>query len=113
MATLKDIFLDFAEDETGTPDDNSVEVYADSVKQALELASDDLGIDISALDYEVVEKGTKDEEDYQIVGPAEADPAKGRISNESPVGRALMGKKKGDMVTVKTPAGRVNLKYSC
>lgn len=58
----------------------------------------------------VVEKGSKDEEDYQIVGPAEADPAKGRISNESPVGRALMGKKKGDQVLVKTPAGERQLK---
>ncbi len=58
----------------------------------------------------VVEKGSRDEEDYQIVGPAEADPAKGRISNESPVGRALMGKKKGDQVIVKTPAGERQLK---
>ncbi len=58
----------------------------------------------------VVERGTKDEEEYQIVGPAEADPAKGRISNESPVGRALMGKKKGDPIVVKTPAGERQLK---
>lgn len=58
----------------------------------------------------VVEKGTKEEEDYQIVGSAEADPVKGRISNESPVGRALMGKKKGDQVTVKTPAGERQLR---
>lgn len=58
----------------------------------------------------VVEKGSKDEEEYQIVGPAEADPAKGRISNESPVGRALMGKKKGDPIVVKTPAGERQLK---
>lgn len=53
----------------------------------------------------VVEKGSKETEDYQIVGSAEADPSKGRISNESPVGKALMGKKKGDKVMVKTPAG--------
>lgn len=59
MATLKDIFLDFEEDEAAGFGDNSVEVYADSVRQALELASEDLGVDISALDYEVVEKGTK------------------------------------------------------
>lgn len=58
----------------------------------------------------VVEKGTKDEEEYQIVGSAEADPNKGRISNESPVGRALMGKKKGDMIAVKTPAGERSLR---
>ncbi len=58
----------------------------------------------------VVEKGSKEEEKYQIVGSAEADPSRGRISNESPVGRALMGKKKGDTVAVKTPAGERQLK---
>jgi len=57
-----------------------------------------------------VEKGSKEQEEYQIVGPAEADPAKGRISNESPVGRALMGKKKGDPIVVTTPAGERHLK---
>jgi transcription elongation factor GreA len=44
-------------------------------------------------------------EEYTIVGAAEAAPAEGRISNESPVGRALLGKKKGDAVTVSVPAG--------
>ncbi len=44
-------------------------------------------------------------ETFTIVGSAEAKPAEGRISNESPVGRALLGKKKGDKVTVKVPAG--------
>ncbi len=45
------------------------------------------------------------EEHYLIVGSAEADPKQGRISNQSPVGLALMGKKKGDKVEVRTPAG--------
>ncbi len=58
----------------------------------------------------VKERGSSDEEEYQIVGSAEADPTKGRISNESPVGRALMGKKKGESVVVKTPAGERQLK---
>ena len=40
-----------------------------------------------------------------IVGSAEAKPSDGRISNESPVGRALLGKRKGDKVIVKLPAG--------
>jgi transcription elongation factor GreA len=44
---------------------------------------------------------------YQIVGSAEADPAHDRISNESPVGQAIMGKKKGEAVKVETPSGRV------
>src|ERR1700746_18906 len=44
-------------------------------------------------------------EAFTIVGSAEAKPAEGRISNESPVGRALLGKKKGEKVLVKVPAG--------
>lgn len=44
-------------------------------------------------------------ESFTIVGSAEAKPAEGRISNESPVGRALLGKKKGDKVVVHVPAG--------
>jgi len=43
---------------------------------------------------------------YRIVGSAEADPANDRISNESPVGQAVVGKKKGELVTVQTPSGR-------
>lgn len=42
---------------------------------------------------------------YRIVGSAEADPKKGYISNESPIGKALLGKKKGDLVEVSVPAG--------
>jgi transcription elongation factor GreA len=44
-------------------------------------------------------------ESYHIVGSAEADPAEGHISNESPLGQALMGHKVGDTVTVNAPAG--------
>ena len=47
---------------------------------------------------------------YMIVGSAEADPLRDRISNESPVGRALIGRKKGETVTVRVPAG--TLKYT-
>lgn len=42
---------------------------------------------------------------YDIVDPHEANPSEGKISNESPVGRALMGRKVGDSVTVSTPSG--------
>ena len=53
-----------------------------------------------------------DEESYTIVGSAEADPARGRISNESPVGKALLNKMVGEDVQVKTPAGVVTLTIS-
>jgi transcription elongation factor GreA len=42
---------------------------------------------------------------YQIVGSAEADPAENKVSNESPVGQALLGHKRGDVVTVAVPRG--------
>lgn len=42
---------------------------------------------------------------YQIVGSAEADPLKSKLSNESPVGRALLGKKRGELIAVDVPRG--------
>ncbi len=48
--------------------------------------------------------------EFTIVGSAESDPGNQRISNEAPIGRALMGKKKGDEVVVVTPKGSVNYK---
>ena len=49
--------------------------------------------------------GPDGKESFTIVGSTEAKPAEGRISNESPVGRALLGHRKGDNVTVQVPAG--------
>lgn len=58
----------------------------------------------------VVEVGYEDEpETYHIVGPHEADPANGRISNESPIGRALLGARKGQVVSAETPGGEIEL----
>ena len=45
---------------------------------------------------------------YHVVGPVEANPVEGKISNESPIGLALMGKKEGDKATVTTPKGEIN-----
>ena len=50
-----------------------------------------------------------EEEHYTIVGSAEASPSDGRISNESPVGSALMGKRVGDAVEAQVPAGTLKL----
>lgn len=44
---------------------------------------------------------------YHVVGPVEADPLEGKISNESPIGLALMGKKVGDTATITTPKGDI------
>jgi transcription elongation factor GreA len=53
----------------------------------------------------VVEDGYDEEERYHLVGAAEADPAAGRISNESPLGKVLLGTKVGETVRVNAPNG--------
>lgn len=50
---------------------------------------------------------TKKKVTYTIVGSVEADPLEGKISDESPIGQALMGKKVGDKVSIVTPSGNV------
>ena len=58
----------------------------------------------------VQKEGTKEEKTYQIVGSEEADTLNGKISNKSPIGEALYGKKKGETISFKTPGGVVNYK---
>ena len=53
------------------------------------------------------EKGTREDEIYHIVGEAEADPARGKISHKSPLGIALMGRRVKDKVTVQAPDGEI------
>jgi transcription elongation factor GreA len=75
-------------------------------------------VEVSSKAREVVEVGatiTIQEEDYppetyQMVGAKEADPRQGKISNESPIGRALLGSRVGDMVVAETPGGNLNFK---
>lgn len=58
----------------------------------------------------VIEEGEDGPEMFIIVGAAESDPSDGRISNESPLGRALMTRKVGERVTVRTPSGEIAFK---
>ena len=77
-------------------------------------------IDASELDNEVVRVGTTvhvvdgdgAEHRYTIVGSAEAKPAQMKLSNESPVGKALLGRRAGDTVSVTTPRGERQLKIA-
>lgn len=57
-----------------------------------------------------IQQDGEDPETYRIVGPAEANPREGRISNESPLGAALLGKKVGQKVKVQTPDGVISFK---
>ena len=65
-----------------------------------------LGSDVTVVDDE----GETDR--YTIVGSAEVDPREGKISNESPVGRALLGRHIGDVIEIKIPAGTLRLQIS-
>lgn len=64
-----------------------------------------MGIKVKVLDIDMEE-----EEIYSIVGSEEADPMNNKISDESPVGKALLGAKVGDTVTVEAPNGEFELK---
>jgi len=55
----------------------------------------------------VIVKSARGQMNYTILGSEEADPGRGKISNESPLGKAFLGKKAGDKVEVHTPAGIV------
>lgn len=65
--------------------------------------------DAVELGHQVVirEQGSTREETYVIVGKTESDPVNGRISNESPMGRALLRKRVGEVVDVTTPGGTI------
>ncbi len=60
----------------------------------------------------VVEEGFDEAEVYRIVGAAEADPIKGNVSNESPLGKALMGHRVGDTVVAQAPAGEISFRIT-
>ena len=75
------------------------------VEDDIDLDKISIGCSIKILDCEYDE-----ELEYKIVGSTEANSLKGRISNESPVGKALLGKKVGDLVKVETQAGVLEYK---
>ena len=58
----------------------------------------------------LLEIGETEPEEYEIVGSQESDPRLGRISEESPIGRALMGKHTGDEIAVETPGGELHFR---
>lgn len=74
-------------------------------------------VDEESIDASIITIGSKvtvknlntgDTMSFMIVGSAESDPSENRISDESPVGRALIGKKVGDVVEIDVPAGKLN-----
>lgn len=71
------------------------------------IISESLGTDLVRIGSTVRVRSDKGEEVYNIVGSEEANPLAGKISNESPLGYAFLGKKVGETVEVKTPGGVV------
>ena len=89
------------------------------IKELEELIDNALVVDETAVDTSVISigstvkvfnKNTNKEIEYNIVGSNEADPINRRISDQSPIGRALMGKSAGDELGVDAPNGIINLK---
>ena len=81
--------------------ENAELVEADSVEQGVV----GLGCKVTVLDLEF-----NDEVTFQIVGSQEADPMSDKISDESPIGRGLLGHKEGETVIVKAPAGEMQFR---
>lgn len=82
------------------------------LRNAKVIDDQDVNSDIVGIGSKVtlIDVNNKTEVEYMIVGSAEADPSQAKISNESPVGRSLMGKKVGDKVNVEVPIGTIQYK---
>ncbi|MET3700010.1 transcription elongation factor GreA [Bacillus oleivorans] len=82
------------------------------IRNAKIIEEDEMNSDMVSLGKSVtfVELPDGEEETYTIVGSAEADPFEGKISNDSPIAKSLLGKKVGDEVAVQTPGGEMNVK---
>lgn len=101
-----------AEYSSAKEDQAFLEIKIAELENTIKLAE---VIDTTHHSKEFVEVGSKVKfkdgqgniKEYVIVGSCEADPAHGRISNESPIGRAFLGKKKGDLVEFYAPKGMV------
>lgn len=92
--------------------ESEIQLIEETLRLAVIVDSEDINNDkvhvgstVQVLDMEFDEKF-----EYKIVGTIESDPDKGLISNESPIGKALMGKKKGEVVEIKSPNGSYSVK---
>jgi len=86
--------------------------HLENILRSAVIISNEGGQDVVTIGCRVTirESGTDEDEEYMIVGAAEANPREGKISNESPIGAALLGHKKGDKVRVMTPDGETIFK---
>ena len=73
------------------------------------LSTDEVSLGVT-VKIEYIEDEDDDIEEYRIVGSKEADPSNNKISNESPLAKAIMGRKKGEICSVESPNGKYNVK---
>ena len=102
---------DAAKDAQATMEERIAKIE-EMLKNAVVVDVDDIGTDSVGIcsKVKVLDVEFEEEEVYTIVGSTEADPDSNKISDESPIGTALMGKKVGDVVSVETPGGVFELK---
>lgn len=88
------------------------------IKELEEMVANAVIVDESTIDTSIISVGSavrvldrefNEEIEYQIVGSNEANPLLGKISDQSPIGKAIIGMRSGDEVTVETPGGPVHL----
>jgi transcription elongation factor GreA len=78
--------------------------------QIIEADSDNTDVVTLGKSVTFIELPDGDEETYKIVGSAEADPFEGKISNDSPIAKSLLGRHIGEQVNVQTPGGEIQVK---
>lgn len=102
---------DEAKDEQAKVELRIVEIEK-MLKNAKIIDNDDINLDIVSVGtkLKIYDFDFDEEVSYSVVGSTEADPDSGKISDESPIGRALLGRKVGETVDVDTPGGTIKLK---
>lgn len=105
-----------AEYDAAKEEQRDIELRIEEIDKILKNAEvvDDDDVDSSVINVgctvKIRDLEYKEEMEYKIVGSTEANSLKGKISNESPVGKALIGAQKGDTVEVETPVGMIQYK---
>ncbi|AMX82808.1 transcription elongation factor GreA [Geobacillus thermoleovorans] len=102
---------DAAKDEQAFVE-SRIQMLENMIRNAVIIEEDKENPDVVSLGKSVtfIELPDGEEETYTIVGSAEADPFEGKISNDSPIAKSLIGRRVGDEVTVQTPGGEMLVK---
>ena len=89
-----------------------IETIEETLRKATIVEAKDVSNDVVSIGnfVKVYDMEFDEEETYKVVGNIESDPSKKYVSNESPMGQALLGAKVGDVVTIKAPAGDIQMK---